>query len=359
MGKSSISRVYEDWLHLDHQPFRVLGYLALRSIDEERPPVYYAGWEKIALAANLSWDPEEPYVDHLPDAERQAVLKKRSRARKKAKNRVGEILRALEDAGAILRSGDARQGTVQVVALTLEPTVTYTASQWTLRPRYRKNERGEQELVYEVRLPDWQPVEREDPRPLVPSQGGPVGTAQGGPGEPAEAGPVAPSGTDARSPGKGGPRSTHDPSHDPRDETEGKTSAVTPQRNPSTRGGAIATGLLAGEKDDIEARYRRAHSHLMQLAPEHYMDLMNQAREQLGDNAPLRELVIHAATPRYTHADVVRFMNLARGGRDRRTTELQAAMQRHPAGNARRTPPPMTNADGTPSTPLPTAHPED
>lgn len=64
-------------------------------------------------------------------------------------------------------------------------------------------------------------------------------------------------------------------------------------------------------------------------------------------------------TPRYTHADVVRFMNLARGGRDRRTTELQAAMQRHPAGNARRTPPPMTNADGTPSKPLPTTHPED
>lgn len=57
-----------------------------------------------------------------------------------------------------------------------------------------------------------------------------------------------------------------------------------------------ASGLLAGEKDDIEARYRRAHNHLMQLAPEHYMDLMNQAREQLGDNAPLRELVIHAAT---------------------------------------------------------------
>lgn len=57
-----------------------------------------------------------------------------------------------------------------------------------------------------------------------------------------------------------------------------------------------ARGLLAGEEDDIEARYRRAHNHLMQLAPEHYMDLMNQAREQLGDNAPLRELVIHAAT---------------------------------------------------------------
>lgn len=61
-----------------------------------------------------------------------------------------------------------------------------------------------------------------------------------------------------------------------------------------------ATGLLAEEKDDIEARYRTAHNHLMQLAPERYMGLMDQAREQLGDDAPLRELVIHAATLRET-----------------------------------------------------------
>lgn len=63
--------------------------------------------------------------------------------------------------------------------------------------------------------------------------------------------------------------------------------------------------------------------------------------------------------PHDTHADIVRFMTLARGGRDRRTAALTAAMDRHPAGNRRPTTPPMTNADGTPSTPLPTAHPED
>lgn len=63
--------------------------------------------------------------------------------------------------------------------------------------------------------------------------------------------------------------------------------------------------------------------------------------------------------PTYTSAQVAAFVAQARSGRARRTAALAAAMERHPAGNTRRTPPPMTNADGTPSTPLPTTHPED
>lgn len=69
----------------------------------------------------------------------------------------------------------------------------------------------------------------------------------------------------------------------------------------------------------------------------------------------------------YTDAEIRRFMALARGGRDPRR-DLAATMARHPAGSglntgARRlngptpTPrdlPPLTNADGTPTDPLPT-----
>ncbi|MCV7540579.1 hypothetical protein M3B80_011850 [Micrococcus luteus] len=77
--------------------------------------------------------------------------------------------------------------------------------------------------------------------------------------------------------------------------------------------------------------------------------------------------------PAYSDADVRRFMALARGGRER-PDALQAAMDRHPAGKARTTTgvrdltrrgpiprdlPPLTNADGSPSEPLPALTPED
>lgn len=118
--------------------------------------------------------------------------------------------------------------------------------------------------------------------------------------------------------------------------------------------------------------------------------------------------------PRYTTAQLARFITLARGGQDRRTAALTAAMDRHPAGKARTVAPsapaaegmstraiapivgvsqrtvaddrrstekncsvaaprvshgldgktrthqpPLLNADGTPATPLPTTTPED
>lgn len=64
--------------------------------------------------------------------------------------------------------------------------------------------------------------------------------------------------------------------------------------------------------------------------------------------------------PRHTPDAITRFMTLARGGRDRRTAALTAAMDRHPAGKHRTTPtPPLLNADGTPADTLPTTTPED
>ncbi|MBS9536546.1 hypothetical protein J9246_01330 [Micrococcus luteus] len=64
--------------------------------------------------------------------------------------------------------------------------------------------------------------------------------------------------------------------------------------------------------------------------------------------------------PRYTTAQLARFITLARGGRDRRPAALTAAMDRHPAGKHRTTrTPPLLNADSTPSQPLPTTTSED
>lgn len=277
MGKSGIARVFEHWVHLDHQPFRVLIYLTLRSIDEEAPPIYYAGWEKIARAANLSWDPEEPYVDHLDEAARKAVLDRRSRARKKAKNRVGEILKTLEDAGAILRSGEAKQGTTQVVALTLEPSLTYAATKWTRRPRYRPDGEGGKELIYEVRVPDWQPIPRQDPRPLAPSQGGPGDPTQRGPGGTPGGGPLVPPERGKRTPGRGDPRNTHDPSQDPGEETGERTTAITSQRNPSTRGreeAAVPVSALAADDEPLsqQERVNAADAALRAQFPEYYDD---------------------------------------------------------------------------------------
>ena len=62
----------------------------------------------------------------------------------------------------------------------------------------------------------------------------------------------------------------------------------------------------------------------------------------------------------YTDADVRRFIALARGGRDSRRDVLDA-MRQHPAAQAHpgpHTTPPLTNADGSPSVPLPAADPE-
>ncbi len=67
------------------------------------------------------------------------------------------------------------------------------------------------------------------------------------------------------------------------------------------------------------------------------------------------------ARPTYTDAQLRRFVALARGGRDSRRDALDA-MRRHPASKARHGPhttPPLTNADGTPTDPLPTTTPED
>lgn len=259
LGKSSISRIYEDWSHLDHQPFRALVYLALRSLDEEAPPVYYAGWEALAAATGIPWDPQEPFLDHLDPAERKAARTTRSKARRAAINRVGRILRTLEEAGAILRAGEAQQGSRQVIGLTLEPRITYTARAWTSRPRFKTNSRNEKELIYEVRVPDWQPVEREDPRPptarpvspdVVPGDAPDVV-----PGDAPQAVPQALHEVRERYPPTRYPKRTNDPQQDPPDETAGGLPQSPPSATP-VRARELTPGI-DDESHDLEAQRNR------------------------------------------------------------------------------------------------------
>ena len=62
--------------------------------------------------------------------------------------------------------------------------------------------------------------------------------------------------------------------------------------------------------------------------------------------------------PAYTEREVAAFMALARGGRDRHrpSTGTRDLTDRRPIP---RDWPAMTNADGSPSVPLPTTYPED
>ncbi|MFJ4161779.1 hypothetical protein [Micrococcus luteus] len=247
MGKSSIARVYEDWNHLDHQPFRVLGRLALSSIDIETPPIYYAGWEALAAAARIPWDPEEPDLAGMDAETRQATIKARASARRNSKARVNKILRALEDAGAIVRSGGAQAGQRQVIGLTLDPRLTYAAEGWTRRQRTRRGADGDA-VAYSVPVPDWQPVDREDPRPdsppvvaQTPPPGGASDTTGGESQTPPEVVPDALEWSSLRH----HPRSSEDPVEEAGEETAPGRIPIPSQRKPSTR-------VDASRRDDDE-----------------------------------------------------------------------------------------------------------
>src|SRR5574341_1281057 len=50
MGAGNVGLVYGLWGHLPHAPFRVLAYMALRTLDDDDPPQFWGGRESLALA---------------------------------------------------------------------------------------------------------------------------------------------------------------------------------------------------------------------------------------------------------------------------------------------------------------------
>ena len=54
MGAGNVGLVYARWGHLPHAPFRVLAYMALRTLDDGDPPRFWGGRESLAVALGRS-----------------------------------------------------------------------------------------------------------------------------------------------------------------------------------------------------------------------------------------------------------------------------------------------------------------
>jgi hypothetical protein len=84
MGSSNVALVYALWGHLPDHAFRLLGYMALVTLDADEPPIFWQGVPALALALGRDL-PEDPDGDNSIEAEvirktRKAVLRIVSRA---------------------------------------------------------------------------------------------------------------------------------------------------------------------------------------------------------------------------------------------------------------------------------------
>lgn len=89
MGAKNVKRVYDRWCDLPHLSFRGLAWMALRSMDDDDPPLYWGGRVDLAMALGRDVPDED---DDDPD-----VTKERAAAFKA----VRDVLRELVRRGAI------------------------------------------------------------------------------------------------------------------------------------------------------------------------------------------------------------------------------------------------------------------
>lgn len=106
MGYANAMTVFTSWGHLGHRERSLLAYLALVSMDDGRPPVYFGGWEAAARAIGL--DPEGN-----PES---------------ARKNVRQAFQRLALAGALVSSGKAHTGRRAEYALTLDPARSAVAT---------------------------------------------------------------------------------------------------------------------------------------------------------------------------------------------------------------------------------------
>ncbi len=105
MGAGNVGLAYARWGHLPRAPFRVLAYMALRSLDDDDPPMFWGGRESLAVALGRL----------VPKAEDDES----KRQRKAAFEAVKEMTTALKKAGAIEQVEAARPKRNAVYALNL------------------------------------------------------------------------------------------------------------------------------------------------------------------------------------------------------------------------------------------------
>lgn len=121
MGASNVAAAYAHWRgHLSHRELHALVFMALTSLDADRPPIYFGGWESIAtqaLGLDLEGNPAS------------------------AKRTTFQVLAGLRSKGAASSSGQAHSGVRAVYALNLIPGREYIPQgtgrdiTWTARER--------------------------------------------------------------------------------------------------------------------------------------------------------------------------------------------------------------------------------
>ena len=104
--------VYARWYRLPDLPFRVLTYMALVSLDDDREPSYWGGWESLALAAGRLVPPRSDDPDTV-------------RVRRAALKAVNGALRLLVERGALRVVRPAAPGRNTTYGLTLTASTVH------------------------------------------------------------------------------------------------------------------------------------------------------------------------------------------------------------------------------------------
>lgn len=104
MGAKNVITVYQNWANLPHREMRALAFMAVNGMDDAEPPVYFGGWEALAVA--LGADP----------------FGNTESARKTATRAISGLLKA----GAIVSTGRAGAGVRAEYAIILTPGELYT-----------------------------------------------------------------------------------------------------------------------------------------------------------------------------------------------------------------------------------------
>lgn len=115
MGANNVKQVYAHWKDLGHRPHRLLAYMALRTLDADSPPRYWAGRDSLAEALGYSVPPAPADDDESPEAEAAR------RERATGHNAVSKVTGELVKAGALIRLHPGNFRTNAVFALVLSP----------------------------------------------------------------------------------------------------------------------------------------------------------------------------------------------------------------------------------------------
>jgi len=114
MGSGNVGMVYARWGHLPDRPFRLLVFMALVSMDEDEPPMFYKGREAMGVALGRLIPPAPAPTDL---SERAEQFRKERRADFEA---VKNALRQLTKVGVVVCERESGPGQVAVYSLRLK-----------------------------------------------------------------------------------------------------------------------------------------------------------------------------------------------------------------------------------------------